>query len=121
MSYNYVLRDPITESKIEVYGWNALDYTEDRFYGGMLSFRIYKSTPFFNKIKEQPIRLQGYPFFLDIPLENRTELIVVQRVANGFNVTDDCITALGCEIKYLDNLEFFKKIQHQRWMYNDND
>jgi hypothetical protein len=117
-----VLRDPITDSKVEVYGWNVFDFTQSGgVSAGTLSFRVKKGTALFDKIKDQPIRLQGYPFFLDILTENRTELIEVCRVANGFQVAADYIDALGCEIKYLDNLEFFKKIQQQRWLYNDND
>jgi len=130
-SYNlcYVLRDPLTDSKVEVYGWNVFDFIQSgncsagpwEFSAGTLSFRVNKGTPLFDKIKDQPIRLQGYPFFLDILTEGRTELIEIIRVTRGFDVTDDYIDALGCEVKYLDNLEFFKKIQYQRWMYNDND
>ena len=123
IAYNtdcFMLRDPLTESKVEICSWN-FDYTVPPSNTGILSFRINKGTPFFTKIKDQPIRLQGYPFFLDILTENRTELIVVDRVCNGFNVTDNNVEVMGCEVKYIDNLEFFKKIQYQRWLYNDKD
>ena len=105
------LRDPITEERVTVLGFDGYgDYVDT------IAFKVTESqTKFFPKIAKEPLRFQSYPFFLDITTENRTELINVTRIIS-YELEDKQII-IRAAFEPLDNLEFLKQITYQRWLY----
>lgn len=78
---------------------------------------IEAKDPLFEKIGQNPLRLQGIPLLMK---ENKKEMFVQFLRIGQFEKSDEKIIMFDVSFKPLDNLQFCQELETDRW-WNDKD
>jgi hypothetical protein len=116
------LKDPLTNGIGTSGGCirDALSWNDEPSRQGYISSIVIRgdNNPLYEKIIKNPIRLQSLCLFVEEDVEDTIVVECIQIIhVEQYDVFDSSLSLFGVTFKFLDNLNFLKEIEIDRWYH----